>query len=82
MQDEIFEALKQVLVEKLKVEGSLISNDADLFGGLGLDSIDLATAIMSIEERFEIQISDRELETVTTVGQAVALIGSKVALHA
>lgn len=82
MQNDIFEALKQVLMEKLKVEGSLISSDADLFGGLGLDSIDLATAIMAIEEKFGIEISDRELETVTTVGQAVDLIESKVALHA
>jgi acyl carrier protein len=37
---------------------------------------------MAIEERFEIEVSDAELENVTTVGEAVEILGAKVAASA
>ncbi|MEA2587928.1 MAG: acyl carrier protein, partial [Actinomycetota bacterium] len=68
---EILEALREVLVDRLKVEAEAVTPQANLFDDLGLDSIDLMSAVMAIEERFEIEVSDAELENVTTVGEAV-----------
>ncbi|MEA2565985.1 MAG: acyl carrier protein, partial [Actinomycetota bacterium] len=63
---EILEALREVLVDRLKVEAEAVTPQANLFDDLGLDSIDLMSAVMAIEERFEIEVSDAELENVTT----------------
>src|SRR6266568_319632 len=79
---EILEALREVLVDRLKVEPEAVTPTANLFDDLGLDSIDLMSAVMAIEERFEIEVSDAELENVTTVGEAVDLLGGKVAAGA
>ena len=79
---EILEALREVLVDRLKVEAEAVTPQANLFDDLGLNSIDLMSAVMAIEERFEIEVSDAELENVTTVGEAVEILGAKVAASA
>lgn len=80
--EEVFEALKEVLVSRLKVEPEGVQPEANLFEDLGLDSIDLMSAVMAIEERFGIEVSDKELENVTTVGDAVELLSEKVGASA
>lgn len=80
--NNVFEALKEVLVDRLRLEPDQITPQANLFDDLGLDSIDLMTAVMAIEERFTIDVSDDELEGVTTVGQAVDVLSAKVGTNA
>ncbi len=76
---KIYDALKEVLITRLRVEEDQIKPDADLFEDLGLDSIDMMTAVMAIEEQFGIEVSDDEVEGVKTLQQAVALLTQKVA---
>jgi acyl carrier protein len=80
--EEVLGALKEVLVDRLKVDASTITDDANLFEDLGLDSIDLMTVVMAVEERFSIEVSDDELEDVTTLGQAADLLSNKVTSNA
>lgn len=80
--DEVVTALKETLVDRLKVEASTITEDANLFEDLGLDSIDLMTVVMAVEEKFGIEVSDEELEDVTTLGQAADLLSAKVGSNA
>lgn len=75
-------ALKEVLVDKLQVEADTVTEDANLFDDLGLDSIDLMTVVMAIEERFDIEVPDEELEDVTTISQAADLLSAKVGTNA
>ena len=81
-EQELFDALRDVLVEKMKVDADKVSLGANFFDDLGLDSIDLTTAVMAIEERFGIEVSDKELEQVSTVGEAVEVLSGKVAARA
>jgi len=76
--EQVFDALKEVLIDKLKVEPDKVTREASLFNDLGLDSIDLMTAVMAVEERFNIEVADEELEKVTTLGEAADLLGEKV----
>ncbi|MGH2771832.1 MAG: acyl carrier protein [Actinomycetota bacterium] len=76
--EDIFDALREVLVDKLKVEPEKVSRDANLFEDLGLDSIDLMTAVMAVEEKFNIEVEDEELEKVSTLGEASDLLATKV----
>ncbi|HEU4866199.1 MAG TPA: acyl carrier protein [Actinomycetota bacterium] len=80
--DEVVTALKETLVERLKVDASTITEEANLFEDLGLDSIDLMTVVMAVEEKFSIEVSDEELEDVTTLGQAADLLSAKVGTNA
>lgn len=80
--EEVVEALKDVLVDRLKVEAGTITEDANLFEDLGLDSIDLMTVVMAVEEKFSIEVADEELEDVTTLGQAADLLTAKVGSNA
>lgn len=79
---EVFDALQEVLVGKLKVDADAVRPEANLFEDLGLDSIDLMSAVMAIEEQFGIEVSDKELENVATVGEAVELLSGKVGASA
>lgn len=81
-QDEILETLKEVLVDRLKVDPDQLTPEANFFDDLGLDSIDLMTAVMAVEEKFAIEVSDKELEGVTTLKEAVVLLSSKVSVGA
>jgi acyl carrier protein len=80
--DEVVTALKETLVDRLKVDAATITEDANLFEDLGLDSIDLMTVVMAVEEKFAIEVSDEELEDVTTLGQAADLLSAKVGTSA
>lgn len=79
---EVFDALREVLISRLKVDADAVLPEANLFEDLGLDSIDLMSAVMAIEEKFGIEVSDKELENVTTVGEAVDLLSEKVGASA
>lgn len=80
--EDVVTALKEVLVDKLKVDADSVTEEANLFDDLGLDSIDLMTVVMAIEERFEIEVPDDELEDVTTISQAADLLSAKVGSNA
>jgi acyl carrier protein len=80
--EKLYDALKEVLVGRLKVEPEAIKPEADLFEDLGLDSIDLMTAVMAIEEQFGIEVPDSDLENVKTVGDAIGVLQSKVQVSA
>lgn len=80
--DDVLAALKEVLVDRLKVDPDSIKEEANLFEDLGLDSIDLMTVVMAVEERFSIEVSDDELEDVTTLGGAADLLAAKVGSNA
>lgn len=77
--DEIFEAIKEHLVGR-GVEADKVNPTADLQGDLGLDSLDTVEMTVGLEERFEIEIPDSELEGVQTVNDAVELIEKKAAV--
>jgi acyl carrier protein len=79
---QLYDALKEVLVNRLKVEPEAIKPEADLFEDLGLDSIDLMTAVMAIEEQFGIEVPDSDLENVKTVEDAIGVLAAKVQVSA
>ncbi|MBW3589359.1 MAG: acyl carrier protein [Actinobacteria bacterium] len=79
---KLYDALSEVLVTRLKVDADQITPAADLFEDLGLDSIDMMTAVMAIEEQFGIEVSDKEVEGVRTLQEAVDLLTQKVTARA
>ena len=70
----MFETVKKVLAEQLEVDPALITPDTDIMDDLGADSLDLVELVMSLEERYDIVLTDDTTATVRTVGQVVKML--------
>ena len=77
--EEALSALREVAVEVLSVDPDAVVEEARFKEDLDADSLDLVELVMGLEEKFDIQVPEDELEGVTTVGHAVDLVLSKVA---
>ncbi|MDG1332316.1 MAG: acyl carrier protein [Crocinitomicaceae bacterium] len=63
-----------IIVDKLGVEESEVSNEASFTNDLGADSLDTVELIMEFEKEFNIAIPDDQAENIQTVGDAVNYI--------
>jgi acyl carrier protein len=72
--EEILAQLRPIIAEQLGVDESEVKEDASFTEDLNADSLDLVEMIMSLEEKFHVQISDEDAEKITTVGEAVDFI--------
>ncbi|MFC1812554.1 acyl carrier protein [Thermodesulfobacteriota bacterium] len=63
----IEDKIKKIVAEKLSVDLDEVVPDASFVDDLGADSLDLVELIMSMEEEFDIEISDEQAEKLITV---------------
>ena len=70
--------IKDVAAEVLSVEADQVTETARFKEDLDADSLDLVELVMGLEERFDIEVPEDDLEGVTTVGQAVDLVLTNV----
>lgn len=67
----IFEKIKAILSEQFSVDESTITPETNIEQDLGADSLDVVDILMSIEDEFEIEIPDEEIDNIRTVGELV-----------
>ena len=65
----VFEKVKAILSEQFDVEEDSITAETTLADDLGADSLDVVDLLMSIEDEFEVEIPDEEVENIKTVGR-------------
>ena len=70
----VLEKVKAILAEQFDVEEDKITADTDLQEDLGEDSLDVVDLLMSIEDEFEVEVPDEEIENIKTVGSLVSYI--------
>jgi acyl carrier protein len=70
--------IQGVAAEVLSVEPARVTESARFKEDLDADSLDLVELVMGLEEQFDIEVPEDDLEGVTTVGQAVDLVLAKV----
>jgi len=70
----IFDEVKEVVVEQLNVSPDEVKEDSKFADDLGADSLDVVELVMSLEEKFDIEIPDEEAENIATVSDAIAFI--------
>ena len=75
---EIEERVRKVLAEQLAVDEAQVTTDARFAEDLNADSLDLVEAVLALEEEWNIEIPEEEMDGVKTVGQAVQLVASKL----
>ena len=82
MQESIIEDLK-VIVKPYLEDSSLIENatvNSHLINEFNIDSLDVVDIIVDLEKKFSISIEDKLIEKITTLGDMVKIIESKLAL--
>ena len=72
----VLEKIKAILSGQFGVEEDSITPETNLADDLGADSLDVVDLLMSIEDEFEVEIPDSEVENIKTVGALVEYIES------
>lgn len=73
----VFEKVKAILSEQFDVEEDSITMESSITDDLGADSLDVVDLLMSIEDEFEVEVPDSEVENIKTVGDLVKYIEDK-----
>lgn len=79
--EEIQAKLKEIVMDRLNAEEEQIKPEASFVEDLGADSLDIVELIMGIEEEFDIEIPDEDAEKLTTVGEAMDYVKSKLGVE-
>lgn len=74
----VFEKVKEMLCEQLDVEEDKVTPEASIIEDLGADSLDVVDMVMSLEEEFDVEIPDEDVEGMKTVGDVVKYIEGKI----
>lgn len=74
----VFEKVRSILVGQLGVDEDKVKMDASIVDDLGADSLDVVDLIMSLEEEFDVEIPDEDVEGMKTVGDVVKYIEAKI----
>ena len=72
----VFEKIKEMLAEQLDADAESMTLETDIADDLGADSLDVVELLMAIEDEFEVEIPDEEIENIKTIGELVEYIQS------
>ena len=78
MSDDNFKRFTNCAVEVLSVDAAQVTREASFADDLDADSLDLVELVMALEEEFGVNVEEEELEGITTIGAAYALITGKL----
>ncbi len=70
----IEDKVKKIIAEKLSVEMDEVVPEAVFVDDLGADSLDLVELVMTMEEEFDVDISDEDAEQLVKVQDAINFI--------
>ena len=74
----VFDKVKEIIVDQLECDEDQVTMEASITEDLGADSLDVVDLVMSIEESFDVEIPDEDVEGIKTFGDIVKYIESKV----
>lgn len=74
----VFDKVKGIIVDQLDVDEDKVKMEASITEDLGADSLDVVDLVMSLEEEFDVEIPDEQVENIKTVGDIVKFIEENV----
>ena len=74
----VFEKIKEILAEQLDANAEEMTMETRIDEDLGADSLAVVELLMSIEDEFEVEIPDEEIENLKTIGDVVEYIQSNM----
>lgn len=76
---DIFEHVKKILCDQLDLDEEQVTEDSEVIDDLGADSLDIVDLVMTLEEEFDTEIPDEDIENLRTVGDIVKYIEERSA---
>jgi acyl carrier protein len=76
--DENFDRFKKCAIDVLSVDEAKITKEASFADDLDADSLDLVELVMALEEEFDVNVEEEELEGIETIGAAFDLVTGKL----
>ena len=70
----VLEKVAAILSAQIEVDADTITMDTDFVEDLNADSLDVVDMLMSLEDEFDVEIPDEEIENIHTVGDLVSYI--------
>ena len=74
----VFEKIRDILCEQLDLSEDAVTPDSSVVDDLGADSLDVVDLIMTLEDEFNIEIPDEEIENIKVVDDLVKYIESNM----
>lgn len=75
--NENLDIIRKITAEQLDIDADEITADTAFIDDLEADSLDIVELMMSLEEEFDLEISEEDAEKIVTVGDAVAYIAER-----
>lgn len=75
---DIEKRVKEIIAEQLGLSVEEVANESSYVDDLGADSLDVVELVMALEEEFDIEIPDDELEKIRTVQDTIDYIKQRV----
>lgn len=72
----VFDKIRDIIVDQLDASDDDVTAEASIIDDLGADSLDVVDLISSVEDEFDVEIPDEEVENIKTVGDIVSYIES------
>ena len=69
--------IKELLAGQLNIDASKITAESKVIDDLGADSLDVVEMLMTLEDEFNVTVSDEESVNLKTVGDIAKLIDAK-----
>ena len=74
----VSEKVISIIADQLAVSKDQITPETDIANDLGADSLDIAELMIAFEEEFDISINEGQDEKITTVGQVIQYVESRL----
>lgn len=74
----VFEKVKKIIADQLGLEEAEVTLNSTFSDDLGVDSLELFEVIISLEEEFNIEIPNEEIEDIKDVKGIVDYIERKI----
>ncbi|MBO8141882.1 MAG: acyl carrier protein [Firmicutes bacterium] len=71
---DVLERVREIVAERLGVEVDEVRPQSSFVDDLGADSLDVVELVMALEEAFDLEIPDEDVEQISTVEDAVRYI--------
>ena len=70
----MLERVKEIIQEQLNLDGVEITEESSFKDDLGADSLDVVDLVMALEDEFNVEIPEDQVENIKTVGDIVKYI--------
>ncbi len=76
---DMVERIRTLVASQLGVDAAEVTEDASILEDLGADSLDVVELVMALEETFDIEVPDEDVESMRTVGDVERYVSQRLA---